>query len=309
MLRDAVATSRRKRTPASPTMVRASGCTKALRRAAGRGQTQRRGGARGTGRPGWPRIRPASSSTSTRWVRAAATASGCATARPPRRIGTTAFMHAGLSPSAPESLDDVNREVAKALARMGSTRPTTLVRERLATPYLTLKETVAVGGRGSRADRRRDQGRTPGRRSRVTSEYVDQLRSVLDVGDVAAPRRAKVRCGSAACRRRRREETDAEVDCAPQARSASSATRRRSHAATAGTHHAALRRPCVRDRHGHAVDLLQGREGVGARDLGGPRDRHLRGQPGGAGGEMREPAGGPVPCCRRRYCAEQLGET
>ena len=49
------------------------------------------------------------------------------------RVGTTAFMHAGLSAASSESLDDVNRAVARSLAAWDQATET-LVRERLASP-------------------------------------------------------------------------------------------------------------------------------------------------------------------------------
>jgi len=96
------------------------------------------------------------------------------------RVGTTAFMHAGLSASSSQTLEDVNRAVAKALAAWDQTTDT-LVRERLASPYLTLKETVGVAA----ADIERIAAAVKSGRpvdDRVSSGYVDQLRSVLDVG-------------------------------------------------------------------------------------------------------------------------------
>jgi len=96
------------------------------------------------------------------------------------RVGTTAFMHAGLSASSSESLEDVNRLVAKAVAAWDQATET-LVRERLLSPYATLKETVAVAA----ADVERIAAAVKGGRpvdDRVSSGYVDQLRSVLDVG-------------------------------------------------------------------------------------------------------------------------------
>ncbi len=96
------------------------------------------------------------------------------------RIESTAFMHAGLSASSTDSLDDVNRAVAKGIASWDQATDT-LVRERLASPYSTLKETVAVAG----AEVERIAAAVKAGRpvdDRVSTGYVDQLRSVLDVG-------------------------------------------------------------------------------------------------------------------------------
>jgi hypothetical protein len=96
------------------------------------------------------------------------------------RIDATAFMHAGLSASSTDSLEDVNRAVARSLAAWDEATDR-LVRERLASPYSTLKETVAVAG----AEVERIAAAVKAGRpvdGRVSTGYVDQLRSVLDVG-------------------------------------------------------------------------------------------------------------------------------
>jgi len=97
------------------------------------------------------------------------------------RIGTTAFMHAGLSPASSDSLDDVNRAVARDLAAWDQSTET-LVRERLAAPFSTLKETVAAAA----ADLERIAAAVKAGRpvdDRVSSDYVSQLRSVLQIGE------------------------------------------------------------------------------------------------------------------------------
>ncbi|MEO7271487.1 MAG: metallophosphoesterase [Vicinamibacterales bacterium] len=97
------------------------------------------------------------------------------------RIGTTAFMHAGLSPASTESLDEVTREVARDLASWDRATDT-LTRERLASPNATLKETVAIAA----ADLERIAAAVKGNRpvdARVTSEYVDQLRAIIGIGE------------------------------------------------------------------------------------------------------------------------------
>ena len=100
--------------------------------------------------------------------------------KPTIRIGTTAFMHAGLSPSSTEDLDAVNREVARDIAAWDQATDT-LVRERLASPYSTLQET----GEAAAADLERIAAAVKGGRpvdDRVSSEYVEQLRGVIKVG-------------------------------------------------------------------------------------------------------------------------------
>jgi len=101
--------------------------------------------------------------------------------KPTVRVGTTAFMHAGLSSSSTEDLDEVNREVAKAIAAWDQATDT-LVRERLLSPYATLQET----GAAAVADLERIAAAIKGGKAvddRVTSDYVDQLQSVVRIGE------------------------------------------------------------------------------------------------------------------------------
>ena len=100
--------------------------------------------------------------------------------KPAVRIATTAFMHAGLSSSSTEDVDEMNKEVARALAAWDQATDT-LVRERLASPYSTLQET----GEAAAADLERIAAavkRGEPVDDRVTSGYIDQLRSVIQVG-------------------------------------------------------------------------------------------------------------------------------
>jgi len=97
------------------------------------------------------------------------------------QIGDTAFMHAGIAPEARGSLEDVNRDVARAI-KSWDDATATLLRERLITPYYTLKETVAAAA----ADLERVSAAIAANRpvdDRVTREYVDQLRGVIALGE------------------------------------------------------------------------------------------------------------------------------
>ena len=97
------------------------------------------------------------------------------------RIDRTVFMHAGIAPPDQGSLDDVNREVAKTIADWDSATET-LVRERIITPYFTLKETVdAVAAELLRIQGAIDAGQPVG--DHVTQEFVQQLRAVAQIGD------------------------------------------------------------------------------------------------------------------------------
>jgi hypothetical protein len=95
-------------------------------------------------------------------------------------IDGTAFMHAGIAPDGRGTLDDVNREVERAIKAYDDAT-NVLVREGLITPYFTLKETVAAAA----ADLQSISSAIAAGRpvdSRVTREYVDQLQGVIGVG-------------------------------------------------------------------------------------------------------------------------------
>jgi Calcineurin-like phosphoesterase len=97
------------------------------------------------------------------------------------QIGSTAFMHAGIAPDSRSTLDDVNRDVARAIKAWDDVNEI-LVRERLITPYFTLKETVAAAaGDLQRISADIEAGRPVD--SRVTREYVDQLRGIIALGE------------------------------------------------------------------------------------------------------------------------------
>jgi hypothetical protein len=96
------------------------------------------------------------------------------------RVDTTAFMHAGLAPGT-GSIDDVNRDVARAIKGWDDVTEV-MLRERIATPYFTLKETVAAAV----ADYQRiaaDVGAGRPVDSRVSDQYIAQLRGVVGIGE------------------------------------------------------------------------------------------------------------------------------
>ena len=89
-------------------------------------------------------------------------------------------MHAGIAPDATGSLDDLNRDVARAIKAWDDASDT-LVRERLIAPSFTLKETAAAAA----ADLQRISAAIAAGRpvdDRVTQGYVDQLRGLLEIG-------------------------------------------------------------------------------------------------------------------------------
>ena len=101
--------------------------------------------------------------------------------KPAVQVGTTAFMHAGINPDSRGSLDDVNRDVARAIKAWDDASEV-LVRERLITPYFTLKETVAAAADDLQRIAAAIAAGTPVD-SRVTREYVDQLRGIIGLGE------------------------------------------------------------------------------------------------------------------------------
>jgi hypothetical protein len=96
-------------------------------------------------------------------------------------VGDTAFMHAGLAPETSGDVDDVNRDVTRAIKTWDDATEM-LVRERIATPYFTLKETVAAAA----ADYQRIAADVSAGRpvdGRVTDQYIAQLRSIVGIGE------------------------------------------------------------------------------------------------------------------------------
>ena len=96
------------------------------------------------------------------------------------RVGRTAFMHAGISPDTPGGVNEVNRSVSNAIEAWDQ-GVDALVRERLITPYLTLKEIVAAA---SEEAQRISAAVSDGRplEPRFTREYVDGLRGIVTIG-------------------------------------------------------------------------------------------------------------------------------
>ena len=97
------------------------------------------------------------------------------------QVGTTAFMHAGIAPDSRSTLDDVNRDVARTIRGWDEVTDV-MVRERLITPYFTLKETVAAAADDLQRISAAIAAGNPVD-SRVTREYVDQLRGIIGLGE------------------------------------------------------------------------------------------------------------------------------
>jgi hypothetical protein len=97
------------------------------------------------------------------------------------RVGRTAFMHAGISPGTNDGITAVNKVVADAIDAWDR-GVDALVRERLITPYFSLKETVqAAATEMQRIATAIDQRRPL--EERVTREYVDVLRAIVTIGE------------------------------------------------------------------------------------------------------------------------------
>jgi len=97
------------------------------------------------------------------------------------QVDTTAFMHAGLSPASQGGVDDVNRDVARAI-RAWDDSCDQLVQERLITPYSSVKQIVAAAAFDlQKISKAIDAGQPLD--ARVTREYVDQLKSIALIGD------------------------------------------------------------------------------------------------------------------------------
>jgi hypothetical protein len=97
------------------------------------------------------------------------------------KVGDTAFMHAGIAPDAQGGLDDVNRDVARAIKAYDDAT-NVLVRENLITPYYSLKETVAAVA----ADLKRISdaiGAGKQLESYVTREYIEQMKGLIGIGE------------------------------------------------------------------------------------------------------------------------------
>jgi len=96
------------------------------------------------------------------------------------REAGTIFMHAGLSETAPGSLDEVNRTASRELASWDRTREL-LAREGLITPYFTLPETLdAIVAEIRRIAAAFDAKEPPG--DHVTQLFVQELQAAAQIG-------------------------------------------------------------------------------------------------------------------------------
>jgi hypothetical protein len=98
-------------------------------------------------------------------------------------VSDSVFMHAGLAPGTPGSVEDVNRTVRSEIERWDRVRET-LVRENLIRPFFTLQETMqAVGAELTRIAAALNAKQPPG--DHVTRQFVEQLQWAGDIGKSA----------------------------------------------------------------------------------------------------------------------------
>ena len=95
-------------------------------------------------------------------------------------VDGTLFMHAGIAPGSTGGVDDINGEIARAIKAWDDATDA-MGRERLITPYFSIKEVVAAAaadlGKISAAVNAGQPVET-----RVTQEYVAQLKGIVEVG-------------------------------------------------------------------------------------------------------------------------------
>jgi hypothetical protein len=97
------------------------------------------------------------------------------------QIEGTAFMHAGIAPGGRGGIEDVNREIARAL-RAWDDGSGMMIRERLITPSFSLQQTVSAAvSELRRVAAALEAGRPVD--ERVTREYIDQLQRIVGVGE------------------------------------------------------------------------------------------------------------------------------
>jgi hypothetical protein len=97
------------------------------------------------------------------------------------QVNGTAFMHAGLAPGGRGGVDDVNREIARAI-RAWDDATDVMVRERLITSSFTLKETASAAATELRGIAAAIEAGGPVD-PKVTREYIDHLRGVIALGE------------------------------------------------------------------------------------------------------------------------------
>ncbi len=97
------------------------------------------------------------------------------------QINGTAFMHAGLAPGGRGGVEDVNREIVRAIKDWDDATDL-MVRERLITASFTLKETGSAAATELRGISATIEAGDPVD-AKVTREYVDHLRGVITLGE------------------------------------------------------------------------------------------------------------------------------
>jgi hypothetical protein len=94
-------------------------------------------------------------------------------------VNRTAFMHAGIRPDLPGTLDDVNRIAATDIAAWDATRAT-LVQAQLVPASCTLKEAIAAAAAEIERIAAAIKAKTP-LEEFVTREYVDRLQWLMQI--------------------------------------------------------------------------------------------------------------------------------
>jgi len=94
-------------------------------------------------------------------------------------VNRSAFMHAGIRPDLPGTLDDVNRVAADDIAKWDATRAM-MAQAQLVPPFCTLKEAVSAAAAEIERIAAAIKAKTPLDDS-VTREYVDRLQALLQI--------------------------------------------------------------------------------------------------------------------------------
>jgi hypothetical protein len=94
-------------------------------------------------------------------------------------VDRTAFMHAGVRPGLPGTLDDVNRVAATDIATWDATRAM-MVQAQLVSPFCTLKEAVSAAAAEVERIAAAIKAKKP-LEDFVTREYVDRLQGLLQI--------------------------------------------------------------------------------------------------------------------------------
>jgi hypothetical protein len=94
-------------------------------------------------------------------------------------VNGTGFMHAGIRPDLPGTLEDVNRKAAGEIAAIDDIRAV-MVKAQLVPPFCTLKELVSAAAAEIERIAAALQAKTP-LEEHVTREYVDRLQLLMQI--------------------------------------------------------------------------------------------------------------------------------